>query len=385
MACKVPLVTTAIGTRDFAIHNKTAIVYEELEDLIKGILFFKRDRKKGKKLVEAGYKKIQEFSWKKYTNIWETFLKDHLSPSKSIFLNLSSETIESLGIETREAIFPSKPAKTQSIVQVSREKSNDKNRALCDAIKSKSLELRKQYNLTGTQEIKFFDKYDILGAYHWNERDIVYSNYVYQLKLIFQAIKDFYGPWPILDVGGGDGFIASELCDMEFPVHLIEINETAIHLATEQLKGKPVEISNTDFFTMLPTEIPPIVLLSQVIEHFEHPEILIAKLVTLQPDIIIVTTPIQKEGEMWDSAYHYHEFSESELIGLFQPLSEMYMISYQAQLPYNQYLTLEKKSVALTHYLNHMNALGSYSIEEEVIKAIVETCLSIASCEVKRS
>jgi len=65
MACRLPVVCTRQGTRDFAFHNQTALVVpfpfpfllrRQIEKLIE-------DKELRLRLAEAGYKKIQEFSW----------------------------------------------------------------------------------------------------------------------------------------------------------------------------------------------------------------------------------------------------------------------------------------------------------------------------------
>lgn len=65
MACQLPVITTASGTRDFAFHEETALVvplahpfliYRQMKRL-----FLNPELRR--RLAEAGYKKIQQFTW----------------------------------------------------------------------------------------------------------------------------------------------------------------------------------------------------------------------------------------------------------------------------------------------------------------------------------
>ncbi|MGB8953656.1 MAG: glycosyltransferase family 4 protein [Candidatus Aminicenantales bacterium] len=65
MACRIPVVCTNSGTRDFAFHNRTALVVPVplpclLRRQIKRLI---RDEELRRRLAEAGFRKIQEFSW----------------------------------------------------------------------------------------------------------------------------------------------------------------------------------------------------------------------------------------------------------------------------------------------------------------------------------
>lgn len=65
MACRVPVVCTPSGTRDFALHGQTALVVPFALPLLlrRQIVRLIEDKKLRFRLAEAGYKKIQEFSW----------------------------------------------------------------------------------------------------------------------------------------------------------------------------------------------------------------------------------------------------------------------------------------------------------------------------------
>ncbi len=80
MACKIPVVCTRAGTQDFAFHNETALLVpfplpfllrRQIRKLIK-------DENLRHRLAEAGYKKIQEFSWSAVVDKLEKIFKERL-------------------------------------------------------------------------------------------------------------------------------------------------------------------------------------------------------------------------------------------------------------------------------------------------------------------
>lgn len=78
MACKIPVVCTRSGTRDFAFHNKTGLVVPfPLPFLLRRqIRKLIRDKNFRHRLAEAGYKKIQEFSWSILVDRLEKIFKE---------------------------------------------------------------------------------------------------------------------------------------------------------------------------------------------------------------------------------------------------------------------------------------------------------------------
>ena len=80
MACRIPVVCTRAGTQDFAFHNETALLVPfPLPSLLRRqIRKLIKDENLRHRLAEAGYKKIQEFSWSAVVDRLEKIFKDSL-------------------------------------------------------------------------------------------------------------------------------------------------------------------------------------------------------------------------------------------------------------------------------------------------------------------
>jgi glycosyltransferase involved in cell wall biosynthesis len=65
MACRLPVVCTASGSRDFAIPDETALVvrFPHPVLLARRIKRLLDDADLGERLADAGYRKIGEFTW----------------------------------------------------------------------------------------------------------------------------------------------------------------------------------------------------------------------------------------------------------------------------------------------------------------------------------
>jgi glycosyltransferase involved in cell wall biosynthesis len=78
MACQIPVVCSRSGTRDFAFHNKTALVVPFPHSLllrhqIKKLL---KDEELRLRIARAGYEKIQKYSWSALADRLEKILKE---------------------------------------------------------------------------------------------------------------------------------------------------------------------------------------------------------------------------------------------------------------------------------------------------------------------
>ena len=77
MACRLPVICTASGTRDFAIHEKTALIvsFSHPWFLAKQIKRLVDDPSLRRRLADAGYQKIREFTWDSLAGRLETIFR----------------------------------------------------------------------------------------------------------------------------------------------------------------------------------------------------------------------------------------------------------------------------------------------------------------------
>ena len=108
-----------------------------------------------------------------------------------------------------------------------------------------------------------FDKYEKLGAYHW---DIYNTNLLYKLHV--NTIKKFFSRrdrGTLLDVGCGDGFISYVLAEIGYEILGIDTNATGIKLAKEKTNKARFEVNRIENIK----EKVDYVLLSNTVEHVE--------------------------------------------------------------------------------------------------------------------
>lgn len=123
---------------------------------------------------------------------------------------------------------------------------------------------------------KYFDKYDRLGAYHWD---------AYENDAEYRAHVDHVCGWiserNILDVGAGDGLITAKLVNSGKYVIGIDSNKTACDLAST----KGAIIDNTSIYDIDP-DVWSIgaAYLGDVLEHLSDPERALRKIHAVLPE-----------------------------------------------------------------------------------------------------
>lgn len=433
MACTCACVTTAIGTKDFAINKETALIINQKDSLqaISAIASLKNDHNLSSTIAINGHNIIQNFSWKHYTENWIVLLQQKLAsttPKKVVVekpkrrlsqeiekqilgvreqanMKDSTQTVEEVAsfMDITNKVFSEatkveEPKLEISTISTDGVITDDKEFFAAIAapmntptvIESKSKrelyleERRKDYSYSLPSHLKEFDKYEKFGAYHWNSKDAVYIEYVQTLASVFSKLKAIHGEGEVLDIGSGDGYIASRLA-ADFKVRMIEPNQVAKKLAAEKLgslMGETITFSSYDSY-LDEVDIPKFVLLSQVIEHFEDDSEFVKWVASKQPRVVVVSTPIAKKEGMWDPNYHYREYSTKQFKELFSSLKG-YSVTQVTQDIYNQIIVLENRRECLVEYLKEselatLHDLKYVALSEKEISEIVDTVFNIFS------
>jgi glycosyltransferase involved in cell wall biosynthesis len=85
MACRLPVVCTPSGSRDFAVHNETALVVPFAHPFLlrRQIMRLIKDPELRHRLSEAGHRKIGEFTWDALAERLEVIFQDVLNKAYS--------------------------------------------------------------------------------------------------------------------------------------------------------------------------------------------------------------------------------------------------------------------------------------------------------------
>jgi 2-polyprenyl-3-methyl-5-hydroxy-6-metoxy-1,4-benzoquinol methylase len=166
-----------------------------------------------------------------------------------------------------------------------------------------------------------FDKYEKLGAYHWDWYDD--PNYAWYKECVDRCVSFCKGS--TLDVGGGDGLLSSKLIDKGLYSVVIDNNPSGLRLYYEK-RGldnaffETVDIDSQlelDRFFVNKGDYPRFDYMAclNVIEHMKNPKMI----------VYIFENCIDKGGiiitDQWTGnpgRYHEHEYNIAELVHTFK-------------------------------------------------------------------
>lgn len=166
-----------------------------------------------------------------------------------------------------------------------------------------------------------FTRYKDQGAFHWAQMETrslwkynAFQAAAYELAL--RALGDVWGK-TVVDIGAGDGALSSLIVRKGAKVTVVDNQQAGLDLARNMLEQRGLSaafIKGDAGATMLPDGFADAVMCSELIEHLDRPESLVAEAHRiLKPGgVFIVTTP-HKLGEIPMSQFHVHEFFPTEL------------------------------------------------------------------------
>jgi len=171
--------------------------------------------------------------------------------------------------------------------------------------------------IAGQSSRRKFDKYDSLGAYHWQQSDRHSKTYNPPLVARYQIVIDrVKHAAQILEIGAGDGCLTASLAQNGTAVTGVEVESAAVRLASSALAHyQNCAIAQADCYRLpFLANAFDVVVMADVIEHLDDPETALAEAArVLNPDgVMILTTPKWRPDRMWD-VYHVHEYTPREL------------------------------------------------------------------------
>ena len=161
-----------------------------------------------------------------------------------------------------------------------------------------------------------FDKYEAMGAYHWQECDRRSAQFNPPMVARYEVVVRRTPTGRVLDVGAGDGYLSGRLSARCREVIAIEYETLGVKLARQMLAERTnVTIHQGDVYA-LPFEDRSFdaVVMADVIEHLYEPELAVSEMArVIAPDgVVLVTTPHWRADRIWDKR-HVKEYTADEL------------------------------------------------------------------------
>lgn len=170
--------------------------------------------------------------------------------------------------------------------------------------------------MTGT--VTTFDKYSVMGAYHWAECNRASPHYNPPLEARYHAVLKRVRPAThVLDLGCGDGFLMGLLSAKARRVVGIDAEPSGLALAEQKLRGLVNCGMTAASCYALPfaSETFDVVILADVIEHLHDPDACLQEVrrVLGEDGQLLLTTPQWRPDRVWDR-HHVKEYRPEELL-----------------------------------------------------------------------
>lgn len=166
-----------------------------------------------------------------------------------------------------------------------------------------------------------FGKYAESGAYHWRECDRTSPGWTYNPPLVarYRMVLDEVDGGRVLDIGGGDGYIAGRIATACREVVVIDNEDSGVVLAQQILRDfANVRVMKDDAYKLSFHDGEfDIVLMTDVIEHLDHPDAAAAEAARVMAPNgkTLITTPQWSADRPLDF-HHVKEYKPQELIDL---------------------------------------------------------------------
>lgn len=162
-----------------------------------------------------------------------------------------------------------------------------------------------------------FDKYEVLGAYHWDECDSRSPRFNPPLVARYEVVTSrVEAADRVLDMGCGDGYLLGQLAARCCSAVGIEFEPAAVAHASRRLVGRDrcTVLQGSVYALPFPDREFDVVVMADVIEHLEDPGQAVqeAARVLKIGGRLLVTTPKWRSDRRWDPR-HVREYKPEEL------------------------------------------------------------------------
>ncbi len=215
-------------------------------------------------------------------------------------------------------------------------------------------------------ENKTFDKYIKRNpGYHWGQvgTSILNKNLytIARYKIVEQILCNEIGGKKVLDLGCGDGVLASLLSKNNSAVTGIDSDSDAINYAKKQLaSNKKINfIQSSCINTPLLDKSFEVIVSTEVIEHLENPDLLLDEIDRLwdKNGKIIITTPIRLTNAPLDKM-HYREYFEDQFYNLLRKRFKKIDIIKSHPV---FWMELQNKNVLIKYILNVLHLIFNFN------------------------
>lgn len=168
-----------------------------------------------------------------------------------------------------------------------------------------------------------FEKYQIMGSYHWDQtkKNLFNNSYNPLLEARYSIVLSLFPNTVnrICDLGCGDGYL-SFLLGTNTNREIIGVDNNLLAISISKKKLSEYNRISSDFMVASITQLPykklsfDLVILADVIEHIHESDNVIEEIFRILTDtgVAIITTPHGGvDGKM--DKYHVREYSDSEL------------------------------------------------------------------------
>ncbi len=231
-----------------------------------------------------------------------------------------------------------------------------------------------------------FDKYEVMGAYHWLEADPLSGHFNPPLAARYGIVTETVGAlsspsWRALDVGCGDGFLMGRLSPLLRWVVGIDSESRGVELASARLEP----FANCRVLGASSYRLPfrdssfDLVTCTDVIEHLNSLEAALSEITrVLDPGgHLVLTTPQWRPERVWDHR-HVKEYQPAELSACLETFFRNIDLEYFWPMRWSRWYATRIGWRLIPHFCRHFsNPFSRRGRDPEAFGQILAVCRGV--------